>query len=109
MKASAFAYARPTSVTDALGLLAAHGDKAKVLSGGQSLMPGKRRGRSQRPAVARHLIDPQIKRRSIRRLGHELLVNPLRVAFRHAAAGGTRNLSRGLRVPLSGRILAVEQ
>jgi aerobic carbon-monoxide dehydrogenase medium subunit len=39
MKASAFAYARPTSVADALDLLAAHGDRAKVLSGGQSLMP----------------------------------------------------------------------
>lgn len=39
MKASAFAYARPTSVADALELLVAHGDKAKVLSGGQSLMP----------------------------------------------------------------------
>jgi carbon-monoxide dehydrogenase medium subunit len=39
MKASAFAYARPTSVAKALELLAAHGDKAKVLSGGQSLMP----------------------------------------------------------------------
>jgi aerobic carbon-monoxide dehydrogenase medium subunit len=39
MKASAFAYARPTSVADALRLLATHGDKAKVLSGGQSLMP----------------------------------------------------------------------
>jgi carbon-monoxide dehydrogenase medium subunit len=39
MKASAFAYARATSVGNALELLAAHGDKAKVLSGGQSLMP----------------------------------------------------------------------
>jgi carbon-monoxide dehydrogenase medium subunit len=39
MKASAFAYARATSVTDALQLLAAHGEGAKVLSGGQSLMP----------------------------------------------------------------------
>src|SRR3954463_15961307 len=39
MKASAFAYARPTSVANALELLAAHGDSAKVLSGGQSLMP----------------------------------------------------------------------
>src|SRR5882724_4594701 len=39
MKASAFSYARATSVVDALALLAAHGDKAKVLSGGQSLMP----------------------------------------------------------------------
>lgn len=39
MKASAFSYARATSVADALELLGAHGDKAKVLSGGQSLMP----------------------------------------------------------------------
>ena len=39
MKASAFAYARVTSVDRALELLAAHGEKAKVLSGGQSLMP----------------------------------------------------------------------
>jgi aerobic carbon-monoxide dehydrogenase medium subunit len=39
MKASAFSYARATSVGNALELLAAHGDNAKVLSGGQSLMP----------------------------------------------------------------------
>ena len=39
MKASAFSYARATSVANALELLVAHGDKAKVLSGGQSLMP----------------------------------------------------------------------
>ena len=39
MKASAFAYARATSISNALELLAAHRDKAKVLSGGQSLMP----------------------------------------------------------------------
>ncbi len=39
MKASAFAYARATSVANALELLAVHGEKAKVLSGGQSLMP----------------------------------------------------------------------
>src|SRR6201996_3213559 len=39
MKASAFSYARAASVIDALELLAAHGDNAKVLSGGQSLMP----------------------------------------------------------------------
>src|SRR5213593_3373905 len=39
MKASAFAYARATSLANALDLLATHGDRAKVLSGGQSLMP----------------------------------------------------------------------
>ncbi|MFO1111774.1 MAG: xanthine dehydrogenase family protein subunit M [Bradyrhizobium sp.] len=38
MKASAFAYARATSVANALELLAMHGDRAKVLSGGQSLI-----------------------------------------------------------------------
>jgi aerobic carbon-monoxide dehydrogenase medium subunit len=39
MKASAFAYARATSIDNALELLGAHGERAKVLSGGQSLMP----------------------------------------------------------------------
>jgi aerobic carbon-monoxide dehydrogenase medium subunit len=39
MKAAPFAYARATSVDNALELLAAHGDRAKVISGGQSLMP----------------------------------------------------------------------
>ncbi|MEH2526279.1 MULTISPECIES: FAD binding domain-containing protein [unclassified Bradyrhizobium] len=39
MKAPAFAYARATSVANALELLTAHGEKAKVLSGGQSLLP----------------------------------------------------------------------
>jgi carbon-monoxide dehydrogenase medium subunit len=39
MKASAFSYARATSVSNALELLRTHGERAKVLSGGQSLMP----------------------------------------------------------------------
>ena len=39
MKASAFAYARATSVGHAIELLSQHGGHAKVLSGGQSLMP----------------------------------------------------------------------
>jgi aerobic carbon-monoxide dehydrogenase medium subunit len=39
MKAAAFAYARATSVANALELLAVHGDKARVLSGGQSPIP----------------------------------------------------------------------
>jgi len=50
MKASAFSYARATSVGDALELLVAHGDKAKVLSGGQSLMP----------AMNLRLISPEL-------------------------------------------------
>lgn len=39
MKASAFNYMRPATLADALTLLAEHGERAKVLSGGQSLMP----------------------------------------------------------------------
>jgi aerobic carbon-monoxide dehydrogenase medium subunit len=50
MKASAFAYARATSVANALELLVTHGDKAKVLSGGQSLMP----------AMNLRLISPEL-------------------------------------------------
>jgi aerobic carbon-monoxide dehydrogenase medium subunit len=50
MKASAFSYARASSVVNALELLAAHGDKAKVLSGGQSLMP----------AMNLRLISPEL-------------------------------------------------
>jgi carbon-monoxide dehydrogenase medium subunit len=34
-----FDYAAPTTVAEALGLLAEHGDDAKVMAGGQSLMP----------------------------------------------------------------------
>jgi carbon-monoxide dehydrogenase medium subunit len=50
MKASAFAYARATDVVNALELLAEHGDKAKLLSGGQSLMP----------AMNLRLISPEL-------------------------------------------------
>jgi carbon-monoxide dehydrogenase medium subunit len=50
MKASAFAYTRATGVGNALDLLAAHGDRAKVLSGGQSLMP----------AMNLRLISPEL-------------------------------------------------
>jgi aerobic carbon-monoxide dehydrogenase medium subunit len=39
MKASAFSYTRASSVVNALELLAEHGDKVKLLAGGQSLMP----------------------------------------------------------------------
>ena len=39
MKAPRFAYARPASVAEALALLAEHEDDARVLAGGQSLVP----------------------------------------------------------------------
>jgi carbon-monoxide dehydrogenase medium subunit len=50
MKAAAFSYTRATSVVNALELLVAHGDSAKVLSGGQSLMP----------AMNLRLISPEL-------------------------------------------------
>ncbi|MCP2624208.1 FAD binding domain-containing protein [Mycolicibacterium smegmatis] len=39
MKAAPFAYHRPASVTDAVALLGEYGDDAKILAGGQSLVP----------------------------------------------------------------------
>jgi carbon-monoxide dehydrogenase medium subunit len=39
MKAAAFAYHRPDSVEEAVGLLDEYGDDAKILAGGQSLVP----------------------------------------------------------------------
>lgn len=50
MKPSAFSYARATSVLNALELLGSHGERAKVLSGGQSLMP----------AMNLRLISPEL-------------------------------------------------
>ncbi len=39
MKAAPFAYHRPGSISEAADLLGEHGDEAKVLAGGQSLVP----------------------------------------------------------------------
>lgn len=39
MKAAPFAYHRPASVADAVALLGEYGDDAKILAGGQSLVP----------------------------------------------------------------------
>ena len=38
MKAAAFSYARPAYLADVLGLLAEHGDEARLLAGGQTLL-----------------------------------------------------------------------
>jgi carbon-monoxide dehydrogenase medium subunit len=53
MKPAAFEYRAPRSVAEALDLLAEHGDEAKVLAGGQSLVPAMN-FRLARPSV---LID----------------------------------------------------
>ena len=39
MKPAPFKYVRPVSTEEALAMLAEHGDEAKVLAGGQSLVP----------------------------------------------------------------------
>jgi hypothetical protein len=39
VKAPQFSYVRAESVAHALGLLAQHGEDARILAGGQSLMP----------------------------------------------------------------------
>ena len=53
MKPSAFSYHRPQSLGAALELLAIHGDSAKVLAGGQSLVPVM----NMRLAAPAQLID----------------------------------------------------
>ena len=53
MKPAPFEYHAPETVADAVGLLAAHGDDAKPLAGGQSLVPML----SLRLARFEHLVD----------------------------------------------------
>jgi carbon-monoxide dehydrogenase medium subunit len=53
MKPAAFEYHRPGTAADAVALLREHGDDAKVLAGGQSLVPML----SLRLAVFEHLVD----------------------------------------------------
>ena len=50
MYPAAFDYHRPSSVAEAIALLARHGDDAKVLAGGQSLIPAMKL-RLARPKV----------------------------------------------------------
>ena len=53
VKPAAFDYHAPTTVSDAVGLLAEHGDDAKPLAGGQSLVPML----AMRLARFEHLVD----------------------------------------------------
>ena len=53
MKAPSFRYARPASLAEALELLARHGERAKLLAGGQSLIPSL----NMRLAAPEVLID----------------------------------------------------
>jgi aerobic carbon-monoxide dehydrogenase medium subunit len=53
VKPAPFAYHRPATLDEALALLAEHGDEAKVLAGGQSLVPLL----ALRLAAPAHLVD----------------------------------------------------
>ena len=53
MYAEAFSYHAPTSLDEALSLLSTHGDDAKLLAGGHSLLPAMK----LRLATPAHLID----------------------------------------------------
>jgi 2-furoyl-CoA dehydrogenase FAD binding subunit len=53
MKPAAFAYARPDTRREAIELLAEHGDEARIIAGGQSLMAGL----NMRLAHPRVLVD----------------------------------------------------
>ena len=70
MKAPKFSYVRADSLEQVLELLAEHGEDARILAGGQSLMPTLNMRLSQPQAADRH--------------------QPARRAVRHRAAGRTR-------------------
>ncbi|MFI6318297.1 FAD binding domain-containing protein [Nonomuraea sp. NPDC050556] len=91
MKPAPFAYHAPTSTEAAVALLAEHGGQARLLAGGQALMPlmASRRVRS------RHLIDlnrvPELSRTDGRRIGaltrlRELESHPVIPLLAQAAA-----------------------
>src|SRR5258707_6525190 len=91
MKAPRFAYARPASVAEALALLAEHKDEARVLAGGQSLVPML----NFRVAAPKVLVD-------INRIaglsGIKVAKNHIRIGAltRHADLESSADLSRHL-------------
>ena len=72
MKPASFDYHRPDTIDDAVTLLAELGDDAKILAGGQSLVPML----AMRLAYFDHLIDISrlAELRGIERRGHELWI-----------------------------------
>ncbi|MEM7655712.1 MAG: xanthine dehydrogenase family protein subunit M [Bacteroidota bacterium] len=72
---STFSYHKAGSVSEALSLLAAHGDDAKILAGGHSLIPAMKL-RLNNPE---HLIDISFLKdlKSIRQEGNEIVVGAL--------------------------------
>lgn len=97
MKPAAFEYHRPAGVDDAVRLLAELGDDAKILAGGQSLVPML----AMRLAYFDHLID--ISRlgelQGIERRGDELWIG---AGTTEAAVGASDQVRQG--VPLLTRV-----
>jgi len=75
MYPAAFEYHSPSSVKDALGLLGQHGDDAKLLAGGHSLIPMMK----LRLAKPEHLVDLQdlSELRAMREEGGSLVLGAL--------------------------------
>ena len=93
---AAFAYARADSVDEAIALLAEHGDDAKLLAGGHSLLPLMKL-RLATPSVlvdvgrlARPLVRPRRRRSRRHRRAHP----PPRRRARRAARASTSRCSR---------------
>ncbi|MEX5633256.1 FAD binding domain-containing protein [Parafrankia sp. FMc2] len=96
MKPAPFAYHAPSSLDEAVALLAEHGDGAKVLAGGQSLVPML----ALRLAVFDHLIDlgriPEL--RGLERRGGTIRLG---AGTTHAAVGSSAEVAEA--VPLLSR------
>jgi aerobic carbon-monoxide dehydrogenase medium subunit len=88
LKPAPFGYSRPETVAEAMSLLAALGPDAKVLAGGQSLIPLM----SMRLAAPRHLVD-------INRLAELAYV---RIADGHVAVGALARHADVLRDAAAG-------
>lgn len=91
MKAPAFAYVKPVSLDETFELLERHGDDAKILAGGQSLMPAL----NMRLAAPRVLIDINGLRElsGIRIAGDTLVIGAL---TRHCAVERSPEVARHL-------------
>ena len=62
MKAPAFSYSRPRQLHEVLTLLAEHGDEARLLAGGQTLLAtlNMRLSGQLRRLIAEEFLAPQI-------------------------------------------------
>jgi carbon-monoxide dehydrogenase medium subunit len=98
MKPATFEYDDPTTVAEATAVLAEHGDEAKVLAGGQSLVPmlALRLARFQRLVDLNGVIELQ----AIERRDHEVRVGAM---VRQATAEHDGVIAAG--VPLLSRAL----